>query len=327
MKARLEALERIVSELQSKPAEEAVSLLQRIRSVDDIVSVSNSSQSSATDSDFGTVSLSAPTPAPSTTASFSVDSASVTTVTKSQGSTASSCLENTSLIAGTNSSVQAVEELGPPSLMRANASAYLIRLIIPSAQATRGAIQSFYSSAGKLFHVFTKQQTEQFYKMVFGPDGRPNISQKVAICCLSAVAAVGIQYNPGDFDPGSECVFYDVARHYFVDVVEERPLDAIKVCCMLAMFNVMDKATVAIAYLGRHHVLFLLPLALGSLTTRGRGWVEHVASTQAEYASLPPHIAHFGPMERVSEDMENPDILHNVSDMLLLVSTPTNILY
>ncbi|RSL89223.1 hypothetical protein CDV31_015918 [Fusarium ambrosium] len=52
-----------------------------------------------------------------------------------------------------------------------------------------------------------------------------------------------------DFDVGTDAVFYDVARHFFENLVEEQPLDAIKACTMLAMYNMMNKATVSLAYI------------------------------------------------------------------------------
>lgn len=134
--------------------------------------------------------------------------------------------------------------------MRVTSTSYLISLVIPSAQTTVAAIQSFFCSSGKLFHVFSRDQIDSYYKSVFGLDGRPNINNTVALCGLAAVASVGIQYNPGDFDKDSEVVFYNLARHYFADVLEKQPLDAIKVSTMLAMYNILSKTTVTLAYVG-----------------------------------------------------------------------------
>ncbi|KAL2674322.1 hypothetical protein Neosp_012773 [[Neocosmospora] mangrovei] len=88
------------------------------------------------------------------------------------------------------------------------------------------------------------------HKDVFENDGCTMAKQKTAICCLAAVAAVGVQYNGDDFDVGADAVFYDVARHFFENLVEEQPLDAIKACTMLAMYNILNKATVSLAYIG-----------------------------------------------------------------------------
>jgi hypothetical protein len=126
----------------------------------------------------------------------------------------------------------------------------LVSLVIPSAIITQAAVDSFFSSSGRLFHVFSPEQILRCHKDVFENDGCTIANQKTAICCLAAVAAVGVQYNSEDFDVGADGVFYDVARHFFENLVEEQPLDAIKACTMLAMYNILNKATVSLAYLG-----------------------------------------------------------------------------
>ncbi|KAK5656726.1 hypothetical protein OQA88_4274 [Cercophora sp. LCS_1] len=230
--ARLAALEELVRELQTKPAKEAELLLQNLRSADDILggSKSGSDSHSTTGSSDATPSDSTPTGPPT-----------LTDATTSQGAPPTCAIVSQLL------SSQLVS-----ARLQPEASAYMIRLIIPSAELTRAALQSFYSSSGRLFHVFSGEQIDHCFKAIFGLDGHPKQSQKVAICCVASVAAVGVQYNPGDFDPGSDRIFYDIARHCFVDLVEERHLDAIKVCTMLAMYNILTKATIALGYVGEH---------------------------------------------------------------------------
>jgi hypothetical protein len=134
-------------------------------------------------------------------------------------------------------------------LLAAGLADYL-SFAIPCAQTTWAGVQSFFSSCGRLFHIYSQRQLEVYYRLVFGIDGRPDTSQKLAICCLSAVAAVGIQYNPDDFERGLEKIFHNVSRRFFTEVVEERALDTIKVCTLFAMYYIMDKATAALAYVG-----------------------------------------------------------------------------
>lgn len=235
MKCRLNALERVLGALRSKSPEEANMMLQRIRTADDIVSLSSP------DNDDRSVA------APSEASTGRSQSTDISTSTTGLATSLAEGHPKVSPFLGDCG----FDKTGPKDTQRPDTSVYLIRLIIPSAQLTRAAIQSFFSSAGKLFHVFSPEQVDVFYKSVFGLglDGRPNESQKVAICCLAVVAAIGVQYNVGDFDKDVDQIFYDVARHYFVDVMEDRPLEAMKICAMLAMYNIMDKATVALAYI------------------------------------------------------------------------------
>lgn len=229
MKTRLAALEKLVGALQSKSPEEATTLLRRMRTVDDIVSLCGS--------DIDTDS----TP----------DEESVTA-----RSTATDLVRgpssNTSQSASTSTDSELRVARGKLNRAPLDRAACLIRLMIPSAQQTSAAIKSFYSSSGKLFHVFTQEQADAYYRSVFGLEGIPDTSQKVAIACICSIAAVGVQYNGVDFEDGAELVFYDIARHFFVNTVEESPLDAVKVCAMLTMYNIMNKTTVALAFVGKY---------------------------------------------------------------------------
>lgn len=228
MKTRLAALEKLVGALQSKSPEEATTLLRRMRNVDDIVSLCGSD----------------------------IDSDSTPDESVTAGSTATDLVggpsSNTSQSASTSTDSDLPVARGKPNRAPLDRTACLIRLMIPSAQQTNAAIKSFYSSSGKLFHVFTQAQADAYYRSVFGLDGIPDTSQKVAIACICSIAAVGVQYNGVDFEHGAELVFYDIARHFFVNTVEESPLDAVKVCAMLTMYNIMNKTTVALAFVGKY---------------------------------------------------------------------------
>ncbi|KAK3499470.1 uncharacterized protein B0T23DRAFT_17819 [Neurospora hispaniola] len=250
MKSRLEALERLVTALQQKSPEEAEALLQRIRNADDIVSLSSAASSDSGDRNIPGLHRNDST-SPSMGGSLSDSWTSPSSVPTVSTDIIKRALQSASPSSDESSEggMQLVSDSGSATArLRVDHSAYLIRFVLPNADATRAALNSFYSSSGKLFHVFSQQDMDRFFTIVFGYDGRPNYSQKMAICCLCSVAAVGIQYNPDDFEKGSEHIFYEVARRYFVDVLEESSLDAIKVCAMLAFFNVMNKATISLAW-------------------------------------------------------------------------------
>ncbi|KAK4450192.1 nitrogen assimilation transcription factor nit-4 [Podospora aff. communis PSN243] len=227
IKARLEALEKLLNALQSKPQEEAQRLLQHIRSVDDIVSLSGQ---------VGDV-------PPSFNAAL-VDGLASGSV---------SCPSSTSR----GSSPQTVGHgdsppvLQPPEFTAQDPDS-LIRFILPKEDATRAAVRNFYACSGGLFHAFPQYQIEEYCRGIFDKDYRLDVSQRVAICCVSCVAAVGVQYYPTgsnkNVDRSSAALLYDISRHYFADILEEQPLEAIKVCAILAMYNVLEKSTAGLAY-------------------------------------------------------------------------------
>lgn len=82
-----------------------------------------------------------------------------------------------------------------------------------------------------------------------GSFGNPSDEQQqVATSCLCAVAAVGSQHSLDTLDKSVKTGFYDLTRHCFEAVIKLRPFDAIKVAVLLAMYNIMNKCTVALGY-------------------------------------------------------------------------------
>ncbi|KAK4171206.1 hypothetical protein QBC36DRAFT_199828 [Triangularia setosa] len=238
--ARLEALEKLMSALQYKSSEEAGELLQRIRTGDDPAVVL-----SGTDS--GDESQSPPGVAASVTESASGSGSSrappsSVPLTSIAGSRAGS-VDSRAL----TSSSSTLVSLSVSARLNDPVNLYLAAL--PSAKLTWAGVQSFFSSSGRLFHVFSPEQVEEHHRAVFGLHGRPNLDEKVSICCLAIVAAIGAQYNPNEFEKGTDELLYSAARILYTDVLEYGPLTAIKVCTLLAMYNVNNKATVALAYI------------------------------------------------------------------------------
>ncbi|KAI0099562.1 hypothetical protein F4776DRAFT_649935 [Hypoxylon sp. NC0597] len=123
-----------------------------------------------------------------------------------------------------------------------------IQLTIPRASVAQPALDGFFSCSGKLFHVFSRVQISQLSKYAFQDLPQFSCDQKTSICCVMAVAAVGAQYAQDERYREYEGIFYSLAQHYFDDVLETRPMDAIKVCALLTLYNVFKKATVSLAY-------------------------------------------------------------------------------
>jgi hypothetical protein len=121
----------------------------------------------------------------------------------------------------------------------------------PDPSTTQQAINAFFSCSGKLFHVFTREQVLEIYDIVFDAQAAMTGSKKAAVGSLMAVASVGAQYLPEEFSPQVASRFYNIARQYFEDVIEHQPLTAIKVCALLAQYNILDKALISLAYIGR----------------------------------------------------------------------------
>lgn len=292
MKARYETLVRLINDLQSKPQHEAEELLARIRSERE-----------------------RDTPLfPSSASDEGSSATSPTTSSSQKGSSASSYV----------APVNAAWVASPPTAVPSSQSAYaplspvqstpwkelhLAPPLRPVAHLTSAAIQSFYSSSGELFHVFTREQLAQHHRSVFGLDGQPNISRKLSICCLASVAAVGVQYNPTEFESGADAMFYDMARSCFVDMLEQRSPDAIRVCTMLAMYNILIKATSALGYVGTllRHLIVLVSDAIY------RSWAWTLLDVRPQWQFLVPRPPEdSGWLGRLSENMEDTVVLGKV---------------
>ncbi|KAI0865038.1 hypothetical protein F4860DRAFT_510195 [Xylaria cubensis] len=123
-----------------------------------------------------------------------------------------------------------------------------IGLTMPSIQVTKRALDGFFSCSGKLFHVFSQAQVACIADLVYSEANDESESRKADIGSLMAVAAVGSQYNNTAIEDEVQEIFYNVAKLHFDAVITQRPLDAIKICALLCMYNVFSKATVSLAY-------------------------------------------------------------------------------
>ena len=139
---------------------------------------------------------------------------------------------------------------GPPPAASRRRSFDIVRFLLPEPSITERAVDQFFGCSGKLFHVFSREQVAGCYRGAFDRNNNPVESAKADLSCLMAVAAVGAQYVSGAFPKDVEDGFYDIARHFFEAVIEHRPLDSIKVCALLGMYNILGKATVSLAYVG-----------------------------------------------------------------------------
>ena len=121
---------------------------------------------------------------------------------------------------------------------------------LPCAHTTQRALDSFFSSSGKLFHVFSRDQVMACFRDVFNGPGAGRNAEATA--CLTGVAAVGAQYNPHLFEDSSLRGFYNICRLYLDEVLKEAPLQAVKVCTLMAMYNIMGKSLAAVAFVGKY---------------------------------------------------------------------------
>jgi hypothetical protein len=75
-----------------------------------------------------------------------------------------------------------------------------------------------------------------------------------------AVAGVGALYMADDWGEPNAEMFYDIARYYLDELINSRPYEAIKIFTLFALYNVLNKAAVALSYTGELYRPRLQPL-------------------------------------------------------------------
>ncbi|KAI1740370.1 hypothetical protein F4680DRAFT_448126 [Xylaria scruposa] len=122
-------------------------------------------------------------------------------------------------------------------------------LYMPGILVTKNATDGFFSGSGNLFHVFSQSQVSSIADSVYGDDDNDeNECREADIGSLMAVAAVGSQYSNTIVESEVQETFYNVARFYLDTAITQRPLDTIKICSLLCLYNVFGKPTVSSAY-------------------------------------------------------------------------------
>lgn len=257
-KGRLLLLEKVISTLQSGSPDQAADFLNGIRSNEDLTTLLSRLAVDTTEQDTPSAVTSSVTESSSSRRESTIsrpDGAglsphpSLSTVSPSLPSAASqSQLPGGSLEQGHH--LQPPESPANDSIIAPSISGSCC-ITLPDANDVARAVQGFFRCSGKIFHVYTEEEVNTMHNAVYGVSGKTKFPSPPIICCLMSVAAVGAQYEHGTYDLQTEAAFYDIAKHYFDDIVQDKGLDAIKVSVMLSIYNIMHKTTAALAYIGR----------------------------------------------------------------------------
>ncbi|KAK6825502.1 hypothetical protein PG987_012996 [Apiospora arundinis] len=124
------------------------------------------------------------------------------------------------------------------------------RMSISDTTRIQRAVDTFFETSEQWFLVFTKETIMRYHRDIYvnSPE-RPQPVKQAELCCLCAVAAVGMlnTYNDEQAVGYSETL-YHTSTNYFSLLYKILPLDAIKVCTLLANFNIKNKRTTALAF-------------------------------------------------------------------------------
>lgn len=138
--------------------------------------------------------------------------------------------------------------------------------------ALEDGVEAFFACTGYIFHIYEQNEAQEILRIV-----RPcirdagehwlqlmlqvstSVSLKASLCSVCIMAAIGLQYTK-DSTPalyyGSATekgthqyviIFYELGKHFLEDAIENSAFEAMKVCAGLCVFNIIGRATIALA--------------------------------------------------------------------------------
>lgn len=133
----------------------------------------------------------------------------------------------------------------------------------------KGAMDMFFKATGLLFYVFPKEQADSIQHDLFNESEYPgdtpfatilnkrkSLHERAQLAEICGMAGVGLLYlralekqQPPPL--GLSDYFYSTTKQLLDSTIEDNPLRAMKVCALLAMYNIVVKGSVAFAYVGQ----------------------------------------------------------------------------
>ena len=248
MRARLAAFESVFVALRTANPAETERLIQRLRTIDDPVAISRE-ENGDSPSSISNISASGPISSAATSAN--------TQQTSPGNSPRVSPGPSNSGVSGADRSHNTSPRQSVDRLLNNDSQTIVapisIELVFPDFMVTTRAVNDFYDNQGALFHVFSQEETKTFLDIVFG--GRPAVGavssdeKKLAMSCLAAVVAVGMRFSSRNVDLFTSNAVYDIAKHYFDVTLDRFPFMAIKICALLALYNLMNHSPMALVWI------------------------------------------------------------------------------
>ncbi|KOS17375.1 hypothetical protein ESCO_006540 [Escovopsis weberi] len=267
--SRLEALEMLIDLLQKSSSDQAARLLQRIRASDNPVAMLDALGESTTfpsiaevpkakdhlerwlrsqnPSDYSSVPGSSTSSGSVLSDSDASSSFNMTSV-NSHGKSRFGTVDDSAVVINEDGQ-DAINDMDfqlPPLAAKSRFNS--AQHAVPDASITQEALKVFFICSGRLLHVFSKEKGSQLYRAVYNSQKTPAEASPLDLGCLMSIASVGAQYMCGTHGREVEKSFYEIGKQQLDAIIQHRPLDAIKVCSLLAVYNVMGKATVSLAY-------------------------------------------------------------------------------
>ncbi|PNS14728.1 hypothetical protein CAC42_1750 [Sphaceloma murrayae] len=108
------------------------------------------------------------------------------------------------------------------------------------------AMAKFNGLNGNIFYTYTQQQVQDLCETLSRTS--PDQVDNVTLCEICSIAAVAGHFSRDKIDASMLDLYYSVAKQTLDDCIVTRPLRAMKVACLLSMYNIVVKATAALAF-------------------------------------------------------------------------------
>lgn len=136
---------------------------------------------------------------------------------------------------------------------------------LANASITRHMVDCFFTCTGTLFYVFNPEDATKLFHSVYLDTGG---ASKATIGALYSLVCVASQYDDAQIDSSLRQSYYETAKFYLNDCIEEDVVLGMRVLCCLAMYCVMDKRLTAWTWICRwsHTILGRMQRDLERLT-------------------------------------------------------------
>lgn len=149
-----------------------------------------------------------------------------------------------------------------------------LSFVLSNRSAMEQGIMHFQSRCGRLFYICTPEQAHLLFTRVFDSD--PAAVKSAVLSELCSVAAAGLLYGSDEAFADTADALYGIAKQFLDDLIDTDALRAVRTCAVLAMYNIVNKATVALAMVGTTflHVTACPMLPLTQLVAHLLTWLE-----------------------------------------------------
>ena len=183
-----------------------------------------------------------------------------------------------------------------------------IALLSPTQQSAtvdglHGPLEMFFNCVGALFYIMNREevQTRIATMTASGNNHTPlgnffsngsSLQLRTYAAELAGMAAIGVVHSqladPATAPPADLAdYFYAVAKHGLDSAILYNPLRAMKVCALVGMYNIVVKATVALAYIGTVTPYVVMK---GRLLIDSRARLESRSQSQTQPQAAPARL-------------------------------------